>query len=74
MALNYNPLKTIFRGIKTVIGGFFKAVHEINEKYKTPSIKMTPMVNASLLILRIYLLGMVILLCYKFVSILVFKK
>ncbi len=31
--------------------GFFEAIHGINEKYKTPRIKMTPMVSLSLLML-----------------------
>ncbi len=49
--------------------GFFGAIREINEKYKTPRIKMTPMVSLSLLMLRLYLIGMLLLLLYKFVSI-----
>jgi hypothetical protein len=44
---------------------------DINEKYKTPHIKMTPMVNWSLLLLRIYLFGMIAILVYKFVTVLV---
>ncbi len=48
---------------------FFQAVREINEKYKTPHIKMTPMVSASLFMLRIYLLTMVVILFIKFVTV-----
>jgi hypothetical protein len=48
---------------------FIQAIREINEKYKTPRIKTTRMVSFSLLILRIYLLGMLLLLLYKFISI-----
>ncbi len=48
---------------------FVAAVREINAKYKTPRIQMTPMVRASLLALRLYLLFMVVLLLYKFVTI-----
>jgi hypothetical protein len=47
---------------------FFGAIREINEKYKTPRIKMTRMVSISLLMLRIYLLGMIVLLLYKFIT------
>lgn len=47
---------------------FFQAIHDLNEKYKTPRIQMTPMVNVSLMILRIYLLCMLVLLLYKFIS------
>ncbi len=46
---------------------FFQAIREINEKYKTPRIKTTRMVSISLLILRIYLIGMLLLLLYTFV-------
>lgn len=48
---------------------FFKAIREINEKYRTPRIKMTPMVAVSLLMLRLYLIGMILLLGYKFITI-----
>ncbi len=51
--------------------GFFGAIREINEKYKTPRIKMTPMVSLSLLMLRLYLIGMLALLLYKFVSMMI---
>ncbi len=51
--------------------GFFAAIREINEKYKTPRIKMTPMVSLSLLMLRLYLIGMLLLLLYKFASIVI---
>ncbi len=51
--------------------GFFEAIRGINEKYKTPRIKMTPMVSLSLLMLRLYLIGMLLLLLYKFVSIMI---
>jgi hypothetical protein len=48
---------------------FFDAIREINEKYKTPRIKITRMVSISLLLLRVYLIGMLILLLYKFITI-----
>jgi len=48
---------------------FFEAIREINEKYKNPRLKMTPMVNISLLMLRLYLLGMMVLLFYKFITV-----
>jgi hypothetical protein len=51
------------------IRGLIEAVREINEKYKTPRIKTTRMVTISLLLLRIYLIGMLVLLLYKFISI-----
>ncbi len=47
---------------------FWGAIHEINAKYKNPRIKMTPMVAFWLLMLRLYLIGMLLLLGYKFLS------
>ena len=48
---------------------FFGAIRDINEKYKTPRIKVTRMVGFWLLMLRLYLIGMLLLLLYKFISI-----
>jgi hypothetical protein len=48
---------------------FIQAIREINEKYKSPRIKTTRMVSFSLLLLRIYLIGMLILLLYKFITV-----
>lgn len=41
-------------------------VKEINHKYREPRLHMTPLVKASLLALRIYLIILVIILVYKF--------
>jgi hypothetical protein len=48
---------------------FLEAIREINQKYRTPRIKMTRMVSVSLLMLRIYLIGMLFLLLYKFITV-----
>ena len=48
---------------------FIQAIREINEKYKIPRIKTTRMVSLSLLLLRIYLIGMLVLLLYKFITV-----
>jgi hypothetical protein len=48
---------------------FIQAIRDINEKYKTPRIKTTRLVSFSLLLLRIYLIGMLLLLLYKFISV-----
>jgi hypothetical protein len=48
---------------------FIESIREINVRYKTPRIKTTRMVGLSLLMLRIYLIGMLILLLYKFISV-----
>ncbi|MDD4652220.1 MAG: hypothetical protein PHQ34_08310 [Methanothrix sp.] len=46
--------------------GWIGKVREINHKYREPRLQMTPMVKASLLALRIYLIVLVLILCYKF--------
>ena len=51
---------------------FFKntvsTVKSINQKYAMPQIQMTPMVKVSLLALRLYLIFLVGILVYKFIS------
>jgi hypothetical protein len=54
--------------IHIAFNDFWGAIREINEKYKRPRIKMTPMVSFWLLMLRLYLIGMLVLLGYKFVT------
>ena len=53
---------------------FFKnsvsTVKSINQKYAQPQIKMTPMVKASLLALRLYLIFLVGILVYRFITLL----
>jgi len=48
--------------------GIFDAVRTINERYKHPRIQVTPMVRMSLLLLRLYLVFIVAILIYKFIS------
>ncbi len=58
--------------MERILQGFMdlvQAVRDINRKYQTPRIKTTPMVSASLLLLRVYLIGMLLLLLYKFISV-----
>jgi hypothetical protein len=55
--------------IREAFRDFAEAIREINEKYKTPRIKTTRMVRISLLMLRIYLIGMLLLLFYKFITV-----
>ena len=43
-------------------------VRSINRKYAQPQIKMTPMVKLSLLSLRLYLIFLVGILVYKFIT------
>jgi len=54
--------------ISEFFGNAWDAVREINCKYKTPHVKMTPAVQFSLGMLRFYLLFLVGLLVWKFFS------
>jgi hypothetical protein len=47
---------------------FAKSFGDVTRRYKNPTIKPTKVVVISLLILRIYLLGMVILLVISFIA------
>jgi hypothetical protein len=51
------------------IFGFFDGIRQINERYKTPRLKMTPLVRFSMLFLRVYLIFMIAILMYKFISV-----
>jgi hypothetical protein len=55
-----------------MIHPFFKRtmhkIHEINRKYSEPQIRMTPLVRYSLLSLRFYLLLLVGILVFKFIT------
>ncbi len=52
------------------VGAFFDRhftkIREINQKYKTPHVTMTPAVKIALVFLRLYLLLLVGLLFFKF--------
>jgi len=48
----------------------FAKVREINLKYAKPNVEMSPWVKGSLLILRFYLIFLVGLLLYKFITLL----
>ena len=57
-----------------MIRGFFShqfaKVQEINRKYAKPNVEMSKWVKGSLLILRLYLILLVCLLLYKFITLL----
>ena len=46
----------------------YAKVREINKKYATPSIEMSKWVKLSLLSLRFYLIFLLVLLFYKFIT------
>ncbi len=52
--------------IKHLVKEWRRKIGEINQKYSEPRLKMTPLVRFSLLALRIYLIVLVIILVYKF--------
>jgi len=56
--------------IKESFEGFVAKIDEINKRYATPKIKMTRMVKLSLLVLRVYLIVLVLILGYKFITML----
>jgi len=53
--------------------GWTAKIREINKKYSQPRLKMTPLVRVSLLVLRLYLIMLVIILVYKFYSVVSFR-
>jgi hypothetical protein len=52
--------------IGRVLNGWADTIHAINKKYEKPRIKMSPGVKIALMFLRIYLILLVVLLGYKF--------
>jgi len=59
--------ETVFgERIGSVFRGWTNKIHEINKKYETPRITMSRGVKIALLFLRIYLILLVLLLGYKF--------
>ena len=60
-------LETVFgERIGSVFRGWTDKLHEINKKYEKPRITMSPGVKLALMFLRIYLILLVVLLGYKF--------
>jgi hypothetical protein len=45
-----------------------RKVRSINDRYRTPRIGMSPAVRASLMVLRVYLVALVLLMLYKFAT------
>ncbi|MHB8086463.1 MAG: hypothetical protein ACYDHZ_11630 [Dehalococcoidia bacterium] len=68
-----NRIKSVLKSLRKFLARRFGKITEINRKYAQPRIKMTPMVNLALLLLRIYLLLLVAILFYKFITIVMAK-
>ena len=47
---------------------WFEKIKEINDKYSKPRIKMTRSVKVALFMLRLYLIVLVLILVYKFLT------
>jgi len=60
----------LIKSIGTSIAGHVEKLRDINRRYATPRINMSPAVRISLLTLRIYLFILVGLLAYKFITVL----
>jgi hypothetical protein len=58
----------IKKQLKNFYEQHFEKIIEINEKYATPSLAMSPTVRFALLALRFYLVFIVVLLVYKFIT------
>ena len=63
-------LADIVMVLRNILGWPFRGIREINRRYSKPRIHESRMVRVSLLLLRIYLLIMVGILIYKFVTLL----
>jgi len=56
--------------IKDIFNNNYAKIREINKKYATPNIEMSKWVKFALLSLRFYLIFLVGLLIYKFITLL----
>ncbi len=60
----------LWHAIGAVVADQIEAVRAVNRRYAEPRLKMSPAVRWSLLGLRLYLLVLVGLLAYKFITLL----
>lgn len=56
------------------IFGILDNINEINEKYKTPHLKMSPKEKFALISLRVYVFLMIAVMVYKFILVTIFKQ
>jgi hypothetical protein len=54
--------------MKNPIKNLVKQIREINQKYSKPRIKMSRSVKIALLSLRLYLIFLIIMLLYRFIT------
>ena len=65
---------TFYEVVTDGLKGLVHTVKEINKKYDKPHIKMSKPVKFALLTLRLYLIILVLLLFYKFYTMLIIHK
>lgn len=58
------------KGIKKFFSDTFAQIREINEKYAVPQIKTSAWTRLALILLRVYLIVLILLLVYKFITLL----
>ncbi|HKW90969.1 MAG TPA: hypothetical protein VJX92_03660 [Methylomirabilota bacterium] len=68
--MKLNVVRFVVIGIRNVSREMIAQIREINRRYATPHITTTRMVRVCLLVLRGYLILLVGILIYKFISIL----
>ena len=56
----------VYMWVRRGLGNFRTKIAEINQRYATPRVQMTPLVKFALLFLRLYLIFLVGILFYKF--------
>ena len=56
--------------MNNIFVAFYNKIHEINLRYQHPKIHQSRAVKLALLMLRVYLLLLVLLLVYKFITVL----
>lgn len=70
MANTINNIKSINKKLKLFYLNHFGKIIEINKKYAKPKIEMSMSVKLSLFFLRMYLIFLLLLLIYKFITLL----
>ena len=69
MIKNNINIKMINEKLKEFCQDKFGKIIEINNKYAHPKIEMSPTVTISLFLLRVYLIFLLLLLVYKFITV-----
>jgi len=78
MAFDYNTLQLpmLLVVIILLVARFYlwiPKIKEINKKYSTHRLELSPLVKVSLIVLRLYLIFLVVILIYKFYTVVSFR-